>query len=127
MLFIYRVMEFWKSHWVACSLFFEMFVFLNFPLCSHLIRELTHKSTESDEYRLQSLLVSPSRQKYSNPHFNTAWMIYKVESLSTQEYPEERRLKKQYYKYLEWTVRRAESSWTHHNVSSFLHWSLTKL
>lgn len=54
-------------------------------------------------------------------------MIYKVESLSTQEYPEERRLKKQYYKYLEWTVRRAESSWTHHNVSSFLHWSLTKL
>lgn len=52
MLFIYRVMEFWNSHWVACSLFFDMFVFLNFPLCSHLIRELTHKSTESDEYRL---------------------------------------------------------------------------
>lgn len=40
-------------------------------------------------------LSKQGKKKNSNPHFYAARMIHKVESFSTQEYPEERSLQKQ--------------------------------
>lgn len=95
MLFTYRVMEFWKSHWVACSLFFCLFflTFLSVAISSESL--LTNPQSQTNVASRHYSSLQAGKKTNSNPHFYAARMIHKVESFSTQEYPEERSLQKQ--------------------------------